>query len=65
MSNQNITVNQNMIINHVERYKKLYNEQFGENPTSWFSFLRWVSSFTFAGNFNSEDIKLAERLLKA
>lgn len=60
---KSMNVNIAMIDKYVDKYKTLYLEQFGTVPTSWFSFLRWIASFTSAGSFtqyecNYADIKL-------
>lgn len=54
----------NKIINeHIEQYKELYRKQYGENPTSWFSYLQWLSSFTTAGEFDNDSVELVKKLL--
>lgn len=58
-----MTFNQKMITDYAEQYKNIYKNQFGENPTSWFTFFQWLSSFSSAGSFDNDDVKLAEKLL--
>lgn len=55
--------NKKIIIKYADQYKKLYKEQHGENPTSWFSYFRWLGSFTNAGNFNDECVELGKKVL--
>lgn len=54
--------NQQMIIKYVCKYKVEYLEQFGQIPTSWFTYFRWIASFTPAGSFNEEDVRLGKLL---
>lgn len=58
-----MTFNQTVITKYVDTYKELYLNQHGHNPKSWFSFFRWLGSFSSAGAFGESDIVLASRLL--
>lgn len=58
-----MTFNQTIIQKHAEQYKKLFKEQHGVNPTSWFSYFKWLSTFTTAGSFTHKDSIYAMELL--
>jgi len=55
--------NKQIIIEFMPKYKEMYYNKHNEQPTSWFSYLRWLGSFTPAGNFDNECIELVKKLL--
>lgn len=58
------TFNEEMIRKHIEEYKIIYIKKFDSNPKNWFSYLRWLSGFSVAGNFNGREIEIAKELLE-
>jgi hypothetical protein len=44
-------------------YKEKYLKQFGIMPKSWFTYLRWLATDSFLGNFDYEDIECAKEVL--
>lgn len=52
--------NQEIINQYINDYKTKYIKQFNQEPKSWFAFLQWLSSFTLAGSFDSDDIEFAK-----
>lgn len=56
-----MTSNSKLIIKYAEQYKEMYYNQFNEYPTCWFSYLRWLASCTFSGNYTQEEIEIAQR----
>lgn len=51
--------NQQIIKDRVNQYKELYAKKFGETPTSWWSYTKWLTGFG-AGSFTPEDVELAK-----
>jgi hypothetical protein len=58
-----MSFNKEMILKYIDTYKENYEKQHGELPTSWFSYFRWLGSFTPANSFNNEETELAKQLL--
>jgi hypothetical protein len=58
-----VTLNEKMIRKYIVEYKEGYFKKHNEQPKSWFSFLKWLASFTMAGSFNNAEIKLVKSLL--
>lgn len=58
-----MTFNQQMITKYASQYVESFTSKFGTHPQSWFSFFRWLSSFTSANSFDDNDVKLAIKLL--
>jgi len=59
----NRMTNQQLITDHIDQYKALYTKQHGVNPTSWWSFTKWLADSTGAHTFTPEDVELAKSLL--
>jgi hypothetical protein len=58
-----MTHNSESIMKHIDQYKEMYFKQFNEYPTSWFSYLKWLGSWTFSGNFTAEEIEIAKKVI--
>jgi hypothetical protein len=62
--NKELNFSKRTIKEYATKYIESYTEKFGERPESWFTFLRWLASFTPAGNFDDSDIQYAKAALR-
>lgn len=62
--NKELNFNKTMIKQYVGKYIEKYFDKHGERPKDWFSFLRWLASFTPAGSFDNSDIEYAKMALR-
>ena len=58
-----MTFNEELIREHLELYKKKFKGQLNLGHGEWFSYLKWLSSWTAASNFTVPQCKLVAELL--